>query len=385
MLMGKLLINIILMILVTLPARSDTFLISLFNEHSLSAIVVSADRGTYRLVADGNDEGVYGENDILYITMHGDSLLIRNQSGRIGVCSAASFNEIDEFSVFSLRPADPVTERSFYFGSLDISVEFGRLRIINRVDEHNYLAGVVEAEAGTGWPRMFYRVQAIISRTYLYGNISRHADEGFHLCDDVHCQVYKGRLSGNETIYEAVSLTDRLVIVTEDNSLITAAYHSNCGGQTVNSEDVWLVHRPYLRSVNDPYCLNSRNAVWEAGINTDKWADYLRRMGFAMVAAKPDPQLFAFRQQVRRSFYNIGDVSIPFRILRNDWGLRSAWFDIRVANPSDRLLIRGRGHGHGVGLCQEGAMEMAARGYNFIDILQFYYTGVKIKRYEDLF
>ncbi len=378
-------LNIILLIIISWPVRSGTFHISLFNEHTIQAIVVSVDKGSYRLTAGGQCAGNYAENDILYISMHGDSLLIRNQTGRIGIFADASFDENEQFSVFSIRPADPPTDRSFYYGSLDVGVEFGRLRMINRVDEHNYLAGVVEAEAGNGWSPVFYKVQAIISRTYLYANINRHSDEGFHLCDDVHCQVYKGRLTGNEAIYEAVSLTAGKVIVTGDNTLITAAYHSNCGGQTVNSEDAWLVHRPYLRSVSDPFCLHGRNAAWQTGIDAGEWSEYLAGMGFVPDQVRPDMQKFAFRQDKRRAFYTVGNVTIPLRTLRSDWGLRSAWFDIQVENPSGRLLITGRGYGHGVGLCQEGAMQMAASGYNFIDILQFYYTGVKIKRIEELF
>ncbi|TVR72602.1 MAG: SpoIID/LytB domain-containing protein [Marinilabiliales bacterium] len=376
---------IIALMLFTVPARPGNFLISLFNEQSLSSIMVSAEKGRYTLTADGNEIGIYGHNELLYIAIRGDSLMVRDQSGPIGVFSRVSFSETLEFSLFGIKPSEPAAERSLYYGNLEVRSEYGRLSIINKVDEHNYLGGVVEAEAGNGWSQMFYMVQAIISRTYLYGNINRHSDEDFHLCDAVHCQVYKGRLTGNETIYEAVSLTEGLVIVNDDNTLITAAFHSNCGGQTVNSEDAWVVYRSYLRSITDPYCRGGRNASWHADIDGDEWQEYLARHGFDPGDTGPGRQSFSLRQPARQSFYTIGEVSIPLRVIRNDWNLRSAWFDIDVSNPSGMLRFRGRGHGHGVGLCQEGAMEMAARGYNFIDILQFYYNGVKVKQIDELF
>ncbi len=373
-----------LILLVNMQIHAGTFSISILNEHNLSALVISPDKGKYRLLADGNELYAAGENDLVYVSMTGEKLALRNQTGGLGIFTSVSFEAIDEDGEFSIRSVEPSIERGYYHGSIYLSVDFGRIKVLNAVKEELYLAGVVEAEAGLGFHPEFYKVQAIISRTYLYGNIYRHADEGFHLCDEVHCQVYKGRLTGNRTVYKAVSGTSGMVLTCGDNNLITAAYHSNCGGQTVNSEELWLIFRPYLRSVIDPYCRSGRSAAWQRRIDAAEWGSYLESMGFKKNSDHADNSLFSFSQHRRFVNYSIGGFSIPFSKIRSDWNLRSAFFDIEVQNPGKNIFLKGRGHGHGVGLCQEGAMEKAARGYNFIDILQFYYTDVKIVDINDL-
>jgi stage II sporulation protein D len=271
-----------------------------------------------------------------------------------------------------------------YHGNVEFSVDYERIRIINQVDEDVYLAGVVEAESGTVAHLMYYMAHAIICRTYLYGNFRRHADESFDLCDEVHCQVYKGRLTGNETIYEAVNLTEGKVIVYGENGLITAAFHSNCGGETVNSEEVWLAYRPYLRSVKDPFCLERPGARWVRTIDAGEWETYLVGMGLDRGGRSFSSSDFISRQQGRNSLYQIDRFAIPYRKIRSDWDFRSAWFSMEATGQGKELFVAGRGYGHGVGLCQEGAMEMARRGYNFMQILEFYYTNIKVISTEEV-
>src|SRR5208337_2379392 len=101
--------------------------------------------------------------------------------------------------------------------------------------------------------------------TYALKNSRKHITEGYNLCDMVHCEVYKGRCTKPEIIL-AVSKTSGEVIVDKDNQLINAAFHANCGGQTVNSEDVWSKSATYLKSVNDTFCINMPKARWEKTI-----------------------------------------------------------------------------------------------------------------------
>ncbi len=383
--MNKNLTYIIILLLFGSPLRSETVRVSIFNEHSLSAFVICPDRGNYQLAADGRELIIISEDELLYVSMIGDKLLLSNQHGPKGIFSTVSFTAIEEDNGFSIRPVNPSMAKAYYHGSLDLSVKFERINIINFLSEDLYLAGVVEAESGTIAPYVYYKAQAIICRTYLYGNIHRHSDEGFHLCDEVHCQVYKGRLTSDASIFDAVTATSGKVITYEDSGLITAAFHSNCGGQTVNSEAVWLIHRHYLRSVKDPYCRERHNAIWQTRLDIKKWEAYLVSLGLDSANKPADYQDFAYRQYDRNVLYRVNGFEIPFIKLRSDWNFKSAYFDVEVPNPGQELVIRGRGYGHGVGLCQEGAMEMAARGYNFIEILQFYYTNVKVTDIDDLF
>ncbi len=383
--MSRVAICMIMFLFAAKKGYTAEIFISIFNEYNLTALVISPGNGNYTVTGDGLKLYAAEENEILYVSMAGEELVLRGHTGVLGSFQEISISQYEKDGWYSFMPVDPLHERRYYHGSLQLSIEFGRIKALNIIAEDLYIAGVVEAESGLGWHDMYYRAQSVICRTYLYGNLIRHADEGFHLCDEVHCQVYKGQLTSDEVIEKAVKYAEGLVITGTDSTLITAAFHSNCGGQTVNSEEVWLVRRPYLRSVNDPFCSGGRSSSWERKIDTHDWGGYLYEMGMGESEGTTDPYIFRFNQNFRETHYSIGGFRIPLSKIRNDWNLRSAFFDVKVPDQASSILLRGRGHGHGVGLCQEGAMEMAAKGYNFIDILQFYYTGIIITDLTDLY
>jgi stage II sporulation protein D len=100
----------------------------------------------------------------------------------------------------------------------------------------------------------------------------------------------------------------------------------------------------------------------------------LKKSGYK--ATGNDTSSYSFSQLTRQNDYRIGNFSLPFRQIRNDLNLRSTFFS--VFREGELIVFKGRGYGHGVGLCQEGAMVMAARGFKFSDIIGFYYSGVII-------
>ena len=110
-----------------------------------------------------------------------------------------------------------------------------------------------------------------------------------------------------------------------------------------------------------------------------KWTSYLKDSG--LQAEIKDPAMLNFSQITRHADYRIGSFSIPFRQIRSDLDLRSAFFSVVV--EGENIVLKGRGYGHGVGLCQEGAMAMAAKGFTFRQIIDFYYTGVVIADISD--
>jgi stage II sporulation protein D len=383
--MHRIWLLILLLHLQNNSARCETVMVSLFNDHSLSTIIISPEMGDYGIIADGKELNILTGNELLYVSMIDDKLLLRDSQGAFGIFSSVSLVPGDITDEFSIRPVVPSMRRAAYHGGLELSVDFERIRLLNLVDEYLYLAGVVEAESGTGSHHMYYMAHSIICRTYLYGNLRRHADEEFDLCDGIHCQVYKGKLTGNETICEAVSMTTGKVIVYGDRGIITAAFHSNCGGETASSEDVWLISRPYLRPVKDPWCLKRPSATWQRKINIKEWEKYLFSLGLENQNLPANPHDFRFSQPQRKTLYKLNRFTVPLIKIRNDWGLRSAFFNLEYPSNSQEFILRGKGFGHGVGLCQEGAMEMAARGYNFTQILKFYYTNISITDVDDLY
>jgi stage II sporulation protein D len=210
-----------------------------------------------------------------------------------------------------------------------------------------------------------------LCRTYAVDNHDRHLEEGFHLCDGTHCQAFKGLGTSSKTIEKAVESTNDMVVVDSAYQFITAAYHSNSGGITEDAMNVWLQNMPYLKSFPDPYSLKGRNTSWEKTINRQQWENYLINHDLKFPVNN-----YTQINDDRQASYVIGNIEIPYSRIRKDWNLRSSFFSIH--DDGDRVLLKGKGYGHGVGMSQEGAMEMARRGHTFKEIIHFYFKNVSI-------
>ncbi len=360
-----------------LHAKISDLKIGLFYEHKIHSLVFSPEKSSYQMIADGNDLLRVEEGELVYFSVVDGKIWVQTkENGFSGVYSNIEMRAESCEGVFNLRPVFPALDTRLYEGEMILGIEFGGLQIINHVNVVNYLAGVVEAESGINSSLEFYKAQAVICRTYLYRHLKKHAEEGFNLCDAVYCQVYMGKSTGNEKIVEAVEETRGEVIVDNEFELIDAAFHSNCGGETLGSKDVWLREKEVLRSVTDPYCSGGKSYNWQRSIPLVEWKEYLISQGFRDEIADKGADAFSVRHDRRAVYYRVGDDYLPYRKIREDRGLRSAFFSVEPTPDKSKLILKGRGHGHGVGLCQEGAMEMAARGYTYNAIIDFYFSDV---------
>lgn len=251
----------------------------------------------------------------------------------------------------------------------------GRLQLINEVDIENYVSGVIEAESGKGQELEYYKVQAVISRTYALNNLTRHQSEGFQICDATHCQVFHGTPRVEAKARLATEETRDIVIVDHDINLITAAFHSNCGGHTLNAEAVWSKPVSYLIGRPDTYCLGMPHSNWEKTIAKKKWDEYLdnKRHPLSDDTLKSE---ISFYPPEKTQYFTDSTVTIPTKVMREDFKLRSAFFTVQ--SVGDSVTFIGQGFGHAVGLCQEGAMNMAIQGKKYEDIVHFYYTDVHL-------
>ena len=349
--------------------------ISLFNNHQVSSVVVSAWNGDLTVSAADSFSYVIADGQAIFVTLLDGEILLMGERSTIGSFEKVSFQGVDSLALVRIRPTEPQLEARNYEDMIVMSVDVNKIQIINHIEEDKYIAGVIEAEVGQGHTAEFYKAKAIICRTYLYMNINRHRNEGFHLCDEVHCQVYKGQCRSRALIVPAVLSTKNVVITDRQTSRpILATYHSNCGGVTEASQNVWQSALPYLTPVVDPYCTSTPNARWQRTIPLDEWIAFLVRRGFT-----PNPNVvtdFSFQQLQRAVNYRVGATSIPFTQIRTEFNLRSAFFSVSVEDGN--VVLRGRGFGHGVGLCQQGAMEMGRRGFKYNEIINYYYRNVSI-------
>jgi stage II sporulation protein D len=355
--------------------------VGLFQDHLVESVVVYCSSGNYQLLLEGELRSRLAEGDIIYLTLEEGKVKVLDAQQDYGYASHVELRSLSVESVFRIRSVKPELESRIYDDNLLVIPADRYLTLVNQVDMDKYLAGVVEAETGPNAEKEFYKAQSILCRTFALKQLDRHSNEGFSLCDGPHCQSYKGRSTANPEILEAIIETSGLILADYNFRLITAAYHANSGGQTQRASDVWLSDVDYLQSVVDPYSLHQNHAKWQDTISFEEWKAYLLKNGMNSVNKIPDEILF-IEQMRRKKFFVLDKDSIKMTKIREDWGFKSAFFD--MFPDGDSVLIWGKGYGHGIGLSQEGAMKMARDGFSYQDILKFYFFEVRLMDYRDL-
>ncbi len=370
---------IILVIISTVtPGITQKLNIAVFHTNDIKAVIFSPLSGKYNVFGDG----VPVDNqtkDTYAITAENNKLTVRSKEESLGSFKKLEFRTDCDSGIFQLNPVSPPMLKREYDDDLVIICRDGNLQIINKIGIEKYISGVVETEGGTDAPMEFYKTQAILVRIYAIKNMYKHSGSGFSLCDNIHCQAYKGK-SRNGLINRAVEETRGIVLTDLQNDLLTTPYYSNCGGQTSDASDVWQKDLPYLAKIKDPFCTQGSNANWTKKIPVTEWERYLRKCGIYIENARPTD--YEFNQLTREKYYCFKNQKVLLTRIRDDWNLKSTFFS--VASEGNILLFKGKGFGHGVGLCQEGAIEMARVGYTFADILHFYFRNFRISYYKDI-
>jgi len=295
-----------------------------------------------------------------------------------------------------------------YRGVLEVALEKkdNLISVLNLVYIEDYLKGVVSAEMGNqGLPELeALKAQAIASRSYGLFKTEKNSDKDYHLESTILDQLYGGMEIEDRVVNLAVERTKGEVI-TKDGEIIKAYYHACCGGSTENIEEVWgRFEESYLKKVDDKdYCSWYKRYGWER-LWTRK--DLERVLFFSLknffelpqegVGKLIDLQVIERAPSGRVRNLCIGTESETFNVIGDDirWVLRdasdstkilpSSFFELELENNEkgkiDRIKITGKGNGHGVGMCQTGAIGMARRGFSYQEILKHYYTGVEIKK-----
>jgi stage II sporulation protein D len=355
---------------------AESIQIRVFAHLKINSLTASVNKGSYKLIADGATISDCVPGSDFKFNIKGDSIeLIRNETA-MGVFKYIRFVSVSGCEI-KLKLTNPDRKPRVYEDDLSFSVSEGFIRVINDIVLDSYIAGVTEAEAGSRSSQEFYKVQAILARTFALAHINKHVLEGYSLCDQVHCQAYYGKPK-DLSIYKAMEGTRGKVVVDEDLHLIVAAFHSNSGGQTANSEDVWGSRTSYLRSVVDTFSIKMPNSKWERKMLADDWLSYLKlRHNFPIENQEDKEAALNFKQDSRKIYLECSNSKIPLKNIRLDLQLKSTFFSISPISK-DTILFVGRGYGHGLGMCQEGAMRMVKLGYNYLDVLNFYYQDIQL-------
>ena len=294
-----------------------------------------------------------------------------------------------------------------YRGSILLIPSEAGITAVNLLDLESYLLGVVPLEIGAGRPPEeleAVKAQAIAARTYAIRNIGRRSDLGFDFYGSVLDQAYGGADAEDPVAERAVRETRGQVVVYEGEP-IEAYYHSTCGGRTAAIDEVWDADpKPYLRSVSDAkpgggwYCEDSSRFRWteewgpgelEAALTTGL-ADRLpngariRRVESMEITERtPSGRVGTLRIRTDQGEFRVHGDSVRW-ILRPEPGriLNSAAIELHPYGHDGvaGLAVEGAGWGHGIGMCQVGALGRARAGQSYREILLTYYPGTEIAR-----
>ncbi len=280
------------------------------------------------------------------------------------------------------------------------------LTVVNILNLEDYLKGVLPCELGPVRESTFEaaKAQAVAARTYALSHRKRNWGEDYDLESTQADQVYGGLGAESEFSNRAVEETFG-VVVTYRGEVIEAKYSSTCGGWTANAEDCWGgAPQPYLRSIYDgpsasthkgkPFCIGSPRFRWAVKW---KWRDFFRRTrdNLATLVGRSSSDLgevvsvrvvdrdSSNRAKTVEVRTNGGVYKVRREAIRRLFQTSRGWLRSRAFHlhlRGEYVVAEGQGFGHGVGMCQWGAMGMAKSGYNFKQILGHYYQGVEIRR-----
>jgi stage II sporulation protein D len=271
---------------------------------------------------------------------------------------------------------------------VEVSARNGSLRIIGRFPLEDYVAAVLQGETAGQMPPNALKALAVAIRSYATHFRERHKDEGFDFCDTTHCQYLRTDIVAS--VRAAVDQTSG-ELLWDKGVPLAAYYHKDCGGRTEAAAVVWPDQASQaLTSHQDSYCVRATTA-WRAELTRADLDRMLTPAGLALPRGWDRITIFRRTPSGRALTLRIGfgsaqqgvpvsASSFRFAIGRSlGWStLKSDWYDVNHAG--DRFVFTGRGVGHGVGLCQTGAAEMARQGKTYREILAFYYTGAPIGR-----
>lgn len=367
----KRLLLIILLLLTGMAVRAEHVRVRLYSSNTIQTLNVSFDLGYYNLYADGNLllEDMVGEGRSVLVRVEDKMLHVSVNDDDYGRYKSIRLEATDTACILCLNP-DGCKQRT-YEGNLDVSLSrSGSMTLVGDVEFETYIAGVVQSEI-YGSQSDIFRIQAIISRTWALRNMKKHAADGYNFCDGVHCQAYLNRCIRPDIMLGVIESSGETLVDTS-GALIETPFHSNSGGQTANSEDVWRAALPYLRSVTDTFSFGMRQSDWVKTISVDRWLSYFSKTHKLNVndSAIRDT-LLHFAQPMRR----VRLLGVPLTRIRTDFQLKSTFFSVDYDTAANNVVLHGHGYGHGVGLSQEGAIRMVGLGIAYDSILHHYYTG----------
>jgi stage II sporulation protein D len=362
----------------------------------------SEDRTTIRTTGPNSEPATFSMHGVVTVARLSDGISITTEEG-VKLDSGLTGLWIQS----SIHAGKLWLNRRPYYGVLIFGFRSnGSLMVINRLNLDTYLDGVLTPELGERTAEEFEAVkaQAVASRTYALAHLGQYPNAPYDLRADVGDQIYVGASQQRDWVDRAVDAT-RGEVLTYDGHMIDAYYHSTCGGATDAIEDIWFkAPKPYLVSVDDDTtCKWSKYWEWTETFDSATLHNNLR--AYRKRQDSPPVADFTVISDIFLSDSTVGGRLCGMTIVtpggkwtiasdeirwalgrpsRGEGILPSSRFSLELRRAADGSVIggvaKGRGYGHGVGLCQCGMIGRARAGEDYKSILMHYYLGAGIER-----
>ncbi len=341
-------------------------------------------------IAVGHEKGVVHISGPDLEAVTGDGKAIKNSGsiklspGRSAVMQGSSSTESQLVRIKS--PGLITVQNRKFRGNLEVIWQHTggtqELLLVHLLPIETYVAGIVASETPKGWGLEALKAQAITSRTYAVWQKYRRLTGDYHMESTTIDQVYRGIDAEHSLAVKATEDTNGQVL-TYAGRPIQAYFHAACGGHTESAEDIWGTALPYLPGAKCGFCKGSRSYKWEYRINRLSLNSALKSVSPGSVKAiRAGQKTEGGRLKTVEILGKKGKKVISGDMLRKLLGynnLRSTLITDISIGPLF-ATFSGRGHGHGVGLCQWGAYGMANAGYSAKDILEHYFPGTEIRK-----
>lgn len=261
------------------------------------------------------------------------------------------------------------------------AVDTSSLSVINELKLDEFLYGMVGREIPASWPAAALEAQAIAARSFAVDRIRMNAKKAYDILANV-TLAYGGVGAETPAVRTAVNRTQGKVLFYK-GAVLPAYFSSTCGGHTEEVGAIYPETGAFPRAVRCNWCRDARFFQWEAGYSWREVEAAMQRMGAARGAVRSlrvSSKTSTGRAAQIEVISDAGRKQITAHQFRSALGvdkLRSTWFSMQVTGG--RLQVKGRGWGHGIGLCQNGAGNLAKQGWSAKNILQRYYPGAVIR------
>jgi len=274
-----------------------------------------------------------------------------------------------------------------YRGKIHVRQKNSLLEIVNELPLEEYLWGVIKPEISPKWPRASILAFTIAARTYAFKKLKDPSanPSDYHISSEQDDQVYRG-VEGEDSYARELVNETRGKVLTYLGEIIESSYHACCGGYTASSKDVWGgKDRSYLVAKRDDFCNQSAYFSWNFKIEAASLRERLKKRGLVLGRIYRIRVVeFGEGRRVKKLQieHQTGKVELTGKEFREaivGGDLRSTLFT--VERHHRYFVFEGKGWGHGVGLCQEGAKVMGEQGYTYKEILEFYYPGTTVETF----